>query len=84
MCTGKSKVMRVICISNKWEPAPEAVNDPRPEIGDIDTVVKDFMHDSHRFYEIERFRDTYYGAEMFATLPDTPAEVVEETELQTA
>ena len=71
-------MFRVICISNNWDPAPEAAHEPRPDIGDIDTVVKDFMFCGGLYYELERFPEVYYGAKMFAILPDQSAEVVEE------
>jgi hypothetical protein len=76
--------MRVVCISDKWEAAPEAAHEPKPEIGDFDTVVKELKHDLYGlFYELERFPDVYYGADMFATLPDATAEDMQEEETAT-
>jgi hypothetical protein len=73
-------MMKVMCISDGWNPAPEAAHEPRPEIGDIDTVVKDFVFCEGRYYELDRFPNVYYGATMFAIISDPSAdELIEET-----
>ena len=75
-----------MCINDKWEAAKGCEHHPFPNIGDIDIVVKEFyvnIFDAW-FYELERFPGIYYGTHMFATLPDTPAEVIEEPEMMEA
>jgi hypothetical protein len=59
---------------------------PRPQVGDIDVVIKEKVNSNGLlYYYLQRFGEEYsYMAKLFATLPDTPAEVVEESELQTA
>lgn len=78
--------MRVMLVKPFTDVSNECKNAPRPEVGDIDEVTdsgKD--HKGDLYYFLARFgRDYAYKANLFATLPDTPAEVIEETELQTA
>lgn len=77
--------MKVMCIEPIVNIADGCHNWPRPEVGDIDTVVKQKTIQGHLYYGLERFEARNgFLAECFATLPDTPAEVIEETELQTA
>lgn len=78
--------MRVMLVKPFTDVNEECKNAPRPEVGDIDEVT-DSRHNSEGklYYYLARFgRDYAYCADLFATLPDTPAEVIEEKELQTA
>lgn len=78
--------MRVMCIQ-KATVSNDGVNHPSPEVGDIDVVTNDKKLDIGLFYYLDRFGDKLaYLSTCFATLPDTPAEVIEEeeTELVTA
>jgi hypothetical protein len=74
--------MRVMCVIAFTEPA--SLNKPRPEVGDEDIVTEVVEVFCLEYYELERFGDLLYKAEHFAVLPDAPAEVVEETEFETA
>lgn len=77
--------MKVILVKAIDNPSPSAMNKPRPSVGDIDNVTDEVKFFGSVYYELERFGDdSLFAAECFATLPDTPAEVIEETEMVTA
>ena len=72
--------MRVMCVKAIDNPSPEAMNKPRPVVGDIDTVADEVEFFGTAFYELERFGDdSLFAAECFATLPDAD-EIKEEEE----
>lgn len=78
--------MRVVCINDKWVPSPLAVNNPLPTIGDVFTVKDEVFCKKYNayFYEFVEYPNCFYHKPMFVEIDDTPAEVIEETELQTA
>lgn len=59
-------------------------NAPRPKVGDIEEVsgeLKDVR--GVIYYNLVRFGSFYaYQSDLFAILPDDPAEVIEEKELE--
>ena len=78
--------MRVMLVTPFTDVNEKCKNAPRPKVGDIDEVsgeLKDVR--GVLYYNLVRFGSFYaYQSDLFAVLPDTPAEVIEETELQTA
>lgn len=71
-----------MCINDNWTATPSAANLPRPSFGDIDEVVDVERYFGCEYYELQRFPGLMCAAEMFAPLDDTPAEVIEEKELE--
>lgn len=68
--------MRVMCISEKWIPAPWAIDKPRPKFGDIDAVICITKKLGNEFYELERFgKGSGYATDHFIPLDDEPAEI---------
>lgn len=70
---------------------PTAINDdkalPSMSIGDVFNVTGTFIHGDREYYFLAEFgNDRAFRTTSFATLPDTPAEVIEEkeTEYETA
>ena len=55
-----------------------------PEIGEVCTVDGEEEDEGYKYLFLVEYPGFAYDAKCFATLPDTPAEVIEETELQTA
>jgi hypothetical protein len=81
--------MRVMLILPFTDVNPEFKHAPRPEIGDVDEVMREMRHDEtgDLYYHLARFGRFYaYQANLFATLPDITADEMEEKklELQTA
>jgi hypothetical protein len=72
--------MRVKCISDNWKPSHSAAVLPSPAIGDIDIVIKEERFFGEIYYDLERFPETLFHCEMFATLPDTTADEMQEEE----
>lgn len=70
--------MRVLCV--KPFKAPESKDKPRPEVGDEDVVFDQMEIWGIIYYNLQRFGDEFnYCADHFATLPDEPAELIEES-----
>ncbi len=75
--------MRVICISDKWICALGKWKAARPAIGDIDLVIEEEKDKDTGmlYYRLERFgNESWFGACMFATLPDATADDMQEEE----
>lgn len=73
--------MRVICIAPIDTAVKSKENEPRPSIGDVDTVLKEIQWFGIVYYELERFGEgNGYRSDCFAILSD-PEEVIEEPEL---
>lgn len=75
--------MRVMCINDKWVAHSWNQHKPSPSVGDIDKVVNEEfdIEIGAMFYQLERFGpECWYRSDMFAILPDEPAEVIEEQE----
>lgn len=76
--------MKVMLVRPFTDVRPEFRNAPRPEIGDVDEVVGELRHETGGlYYHLGRFGRIYaYQADLFAPLPDIPAEVIEEEETE--
>jgi hypothetical protein len=62
--------MQVRCMKAIVKAQPGAELNPRPEVGDVDTVTDEFMRNNRLYYSLERFGDNNgYLASCFATLP---------------
>jgi hypothetical protein len=56
-------------------------NEPRPEVGDEDVVLRKHEQARHVYYILERFgEDNGYRSDHFATLPDSTADEMREEE----
>jgi hypothetical protein len=75
--------MRVLCINENWISSAGLEGKPRPSVGDID-VVFNHEYDEHIgkvFYQLERFgSERWYRCDMFAALPDSTADDMQEEE----
>jgi hypothetical protein len=78
--------MRVVCVNDKWTPDEKLVNVKHPNIGDLDVVTEQVEEygTNYIYYRLERYGTPWYRASHFVDIPDTPAEVTEETQLQNA
>lgn len=73
-----------MCIKDKWEGKPVEHGLKHPQIGDIDEVVGVFTTTSV-YYKLHGYGDNRgFRSDYFATLPDEPAEVIEEPEMMEA
>ena len=73
--------MRVKCINDKWQTAPGCEEAPRPIFNHDYTVVETKILDGNEAHILLELGDEYgYNTKHSATLPDEPAEVIEETE----
>jgi hypothetical protein len=69
--------MKVICVIPITIIAESCKNKTRPQVGDIDEVIRSEHFKGHLYYSLERFgRDVGFLAECFAQLSD-----IDETEL---
>lgn len=77
--------MKVICVSRIKDCEPGMEQAPRPEVGDIDEVIKTVCRYEQMYYILERFKMVAaYLSVHFAMLPDQPEEVIEQLEEATA
>jgi hypothetical protein len=77
--------MRVVCINDKWVPDPGCEAAERPVFLCEYLVLYSRTIQNKEYYALVGFNEAWiYEAAFFATLPDAPAEVIEEEELQTA
>lgn len=76
--------MRVVCINDKWVPDPGCEAAERPVFLGEYTVLYSQTIQNKEYYALAEFSELWvYDTAFFATLPDTPAEVIEETEMAT-
>lgn len=74
--------MTVVCINDNWKADDKVKGNPCPKIGDIDDVVDILERWGNTFYILAAY-PKYQGflSTHFVDIPDTPAEVIEETEM---
>jgi hypothetical protein len=70
--------MKVMCV--KPFNAPESKGKPKPEVGDEDVVENTSTVFGITYYALVRFGELMYKADHFATLPDQPADELNEKE----
>lgn len=76
--------MRVMCVTQLTNEEENVKGAPRPQVGDIDTVANEHKRNGLLYYILDRFGpELGFLSKHFAVLPDTPAEVIEEKELET-
>lgn len=70
--------MRVICINEKWKGKPVEHGLSHPQVGDIDEVDEVVERGIRSYYKLHGYGDRGFACDYFATLPDQPAEIIEE------
>lgn len=71
-------MQKVICIEKCTEYFGKLPYWYSPEVGDILDVIKVENHYGRIFYDLDGYPEFLYDSKFFATLPDQPAEVIEE------
>lgn len=75
--------MKVKCINDKWQAGAGCEWAPRPIFLQDYTVVETKVLEGTESHILAEMGDEYgYDTKFFATLPDTPAELIEETETE--
>lgn len=74
--------MQVICVQPIDSSARGLEGSPRPQVGDIDTVITTVDIGGHDYYRLERFTGLLFRTDCFATLPSATDEVQIEAEFE--
>lgn len=72
--------MQVICVQPIDSSARGLEDSPRPQVGDIDTVIATVDMGGQDYYRLVRFTGLLFRTDCFATLPTEDQEVAIEHE----
>jgi hypothetical protein len=63
--------MKVMCITEDWVTIRGTGHEPRPNFGEVDDVIGDFVHDDEQYYFLARFGTEHaYGKRHFVSLSE--------------